>query len=94
MKNLLSVLVLMLATASLSHAQDNNVFSNQAAGNKAANLSSSSQTTFGLPESSYRSFAQPRFADSWLAAPFSEPAPPESLPAAPAPKYVYGSRDD
>ena len=95
MKNLLPVLVLMLATASLSHAQDSNAFSNQAAANRAANLSSSSQTMFGLPESSYGSFAQPRLADSWLfAAPLPEPAPAEPLPAAPAPKYVYGSRDD
>ena len=95
MKNLLPVLVLMLATASLSYAQDNNDFSNQTAANRAATLSSGSQAIFELPESPYGPFAQPRFADSWLfAAPHSEPAPAESLPASPAPKYVYGTRDD
>jgi len=94
MKNLLPVLVLTLATASLAHAQDNSDFS-KAAANTAANLNSSGAAMFTLPESSLGSFAHSRFTNSGLfAAPLSETAPPEPLPASPAPKFVYGSRDD
>jgi opacity protein-like surface antigen len=93
MKNLLPVLVLMLATASISQAQDNG--SLQQSENIAAEFTNTSAAaSIPIPKSLFWPFSELRPSKTTLLDSISEPPPAEALPPSPAPKYVYGSRDD
>lgn len=98
MKNLLPVLVLIFATASVSQAQDERRLSTQASTNAAdvtADLTNNSApVSLRLPEGVLWTFADPRAASEAWFAKSSIMVPPEPSPAGPTPKYVYGSRDD
>jgi opacity protein-like surface antigen len=100
MKNLLPVLVLTLAAASASQAQDDHGSSTQVStstnvANAAAEFTNgSAAASFRSPESALWRFSEPRTPSAELCAEPASVAAPEPLPASPAPKYVYGSRDD
>ncbi len=94
MKRLVQVTLLALMTVSTARAQDELTFS-QANTNVAADFANSSAAT-SLPKFADALFsAEPRVASaSWIAEPGSLALAAEALPAAPDPKFVYGSRDD
>lgn len=100
MKNLLPVLVLTLATASVSQAQDDHGSSAQVStstnvANVVAEFANvSAAASLRSPETALWRFAEPRIPSAELFAQPASVAAPEPLPASPAPKYVYGSRDD
>jgi opacity protein-like surface antigen len=95
MKRLLRVALLVLAGVSLARAQDDRTASSPA-------------TSVAAGFRNVSAAASPRVSDaiSWpsagfritnatsLAEPRSFPAPAEAVPAAPDPKFAYGSRDD
>src|SRR6266404_2856598 len=97
MKRLLLVALLVLAAVSVAGAQDDRTISSQANANVAAdfaNTSASSSPKLSDATSSWPS-AELRLANATsLAEPRSFAAPAEAMPAAPEPKFVYGSRDD
>jgi opacity protein-like surface antigen len=93
MKRLLLVALLALAVASAARAQDDRTPSSQPNANVAADFANTSAATASLkllwPS------AEPWFANaSSLAEPRSLAGPAEAVPAAPEPRFVYGSRDD
>jgi opacity protein-like surface antigen len=99
MKNLLPVLVLTLAAASTSQAQDTHELATQAstnlnAENAAEFTNSSAPSWFRSPELAVWPLVESLPGTGLSAEPGSPMASPEALPASPAPKYVYGSRDD
>ena len=95
MKSLLPVLVLTLATASFSQAQDNTGSSTPSGANIFAEPTARSATAaIQFSEGAIRFSAAPRSTNVLFAEPIFETASAESVPASPAPKYVYGSRDD
>src|SRR5713226_5235749 len=94
---LLLVTLLVLAAVSVAGAQDDRTISSQANANVAAdfaNTSASSSPKLSDATSSWPS-AELQLANATsLAEPRSFAAPAEAMPAAPEPKFVYGSRDD
>ena len=97
MKRLLLVALLVLAAVRVAGAQDDRTISSQANANVAAdfaNTSASSSPKLSDATSSWPS-AELQLANATsLAEPRSFAAPAEAVPAAPEPKFVYGSRDD
>jgi hypothetical protein len=97
MKRLLRAASLVLAVVSVARAQDDRAASLQANANVAAdfaNISSAAEWPKFSDAISWPS-AELRLANATsLAAPRSLAAPAEAVPAAPEPKFVFGSRDD
>jgi len=97
MNRLLLVAVLVLAATSIMRAQDDRTVSSQANANVAEDFANTSAAAASpkLSNALLSPSAEPRFASaSSLAEARSLAGPPEALPAAPEPKFVYGSRDD
>ena len=97
MKRLLRVALLALVVVSVTQAQDNRTSPVQANANVAADLANTSAATLPLRISDALLWPppEPRLANaSIIAEPRSFAAPAEPLPAAPEPRFVYGSRDD
>jgi opacity protein-like surface antigen len=97
MNRLVRVALLALTGVSAAQAQDDRTLSSQSNGNVAADFANTSASTALLKFSDALlwSKAEPRFANAAsFAEPALRPAPAEPLPAAPDPKFVYGSRDD
>src|SRR5260370_3115392 len=97
MKRLLLVALLVLGAVRVAGAKDDRQIPSQANANVAAdfaNTSASSSPKLSDATSSWPS-AELRLANATsLAEPRSFAAPAEAGPAAPEPKFVYGSRDD
>jgi opacity protein-like surface antigen len=97
MKRLLLVALLVLAAASVAWAQDDRTISSQVNANAAADFANTSAALASPKLSGAISWPlaelRPANATS-LPEPRSSAAPAEAVPAAPEPKYVYGSRDD
>ena len=95
MKKLLRVALLVLAAPSVARAQDDRTVFSQAEVSVATGFANNSPASFKLSDAISWPSAERRFADStWLAEPRSLAAPAEAVPAAPEPKFVFGSRDD
>jgi opacity protein-like surface antigen len=97
MKSLTTAALLALAVPGVAKAQDNHAYSSEANVNVATAFANTSAATV-LPKFS-NSFLwpspEPRIANaSIIAEPRSFAASPEPVPAAPEPRFVYGSRDD
>jgi opacity protein-like surface antigen len=97
MNRLVLVTLLALASVSAAQGQDDRILFSQLNSNVAADFANTSAATASL-NFSHEIFwpkAEPRFANaSSYAEPPSRIADAEPLPAAPDPKFVYGSRDD
>ena len=97
MNRLVQVALLALASVSAARAQDDRTLSLQSKGNVAADFGnpSAALVTPKVSDPLFWPKAELRFASaSSFAEPASPPTPAEPLPAAPDPKFVYGSRDD
>jgi hypothetical protein len=97
MKRLLHVALLTLIVVSVARAQDNRSSTSQTNGNVAADFANTSAAP-GAPTPAenwlWPSTGLRLASASSLAAPDAPPESPEAVPAAPNPKFVYGSRDD
>lgn len=95
MKRLLQVALLVLVAVGVASAQDNRTASMQADANEAAGPVNTSMVSFKFSDPTSWSSAERRFSDTTsLAEPRSLAAPAGAVPAAPEPKFVFGSRDD
>ena len=97
MKRLLLFALLVLAAVNVAWAQDDRTISSQANGNVAADFANTS-AALASPKlsdaTSWASVGLRRANATSLPERRSSAAPVEAVPAAPEPKYVYGSRDD
>jgi hypothetical protein len=95
MNRLVLVALLALASVSFAQAQANPAFSGQSDGNVAADFANTSAATLKFSDGLFLAKAESRPANApSFAETASAPAPAEPSPAAPDPKFVYGSRDD
>jgi opacity protein-like surface antigen len=97
MKRLLHVTLLALVAVSVAQAQDNRTSPAQANTNVAADFASTPAATASptTSEAWLWPSARQQFSNiSSLAEPGAPAEPAEAVPAAPEPKFVYGSRDD
>jgi opacity protein-like surface antigen len=97
MNRLFFVALLAIAAVSTAHAQDTYPISSQTDVNVAADFASTSAAT-AAPRMVQGFWSVPRESRLTSASPLVElapvAAPPEPSPAAPDPKFAYGSRDD
>ena len=95
MNRLVRVALLGLAGVSVAQAQDGGTLSSQSGGNVAEDFANTSAASAKLSGDPFASNAEHRFASApSFGEASSAPDPAEPLPAAPDPKFVYGSRDD
>jgi hypothetical protein len=97
MKKIVPVVFLVLVAANVTRAQDDHAFVSSKSANVASDFENTSAAT--VPPKSFDMLLWPSAARtgsnvSIIAEPRSLAAPAEPSPAAPEPKFVYGSRDD
>lgn len=95
MHRLVLVVLLMVVSVSVAQAQQDRAFSGQPDGNVAADFANTSAASLRFSDGLFLAKAEARPASApSFAEPASPAAPAEPSPAAPDPKFVYGSRDD
>jgi opacity protein-like surface antigen len=95
MNRLVRVALLALLCASVAQAQDDRALSSQSNGNVAEDFANTSAVSAKFSDNFFAPKAERPFVNALLLA--AEPAasaPAEPVPAAPDPKFMYGSRDD